>query len=197
MNGRPAGKPRSLPVPCSRKRSPVRMRSTESISGARNIEPTIGSAGRETTSLISFTFQPENALTPSTGKLGGGLGDEFALMPGAVEFNLRRLALTLPAGDRSSAVGRAAHDLVKSALPRMAVGQADDDQAEVHQVGDNREKSRLVAAVLGRARGKGAAHLSYQGAGHPQLLRLLPEAPHGRGHAAEPSRRADDDRVIR
>src|SRR3984957_13758419 len=137
MNGRPAGKPRSLPVPCSRKRSPVRMRSTESISGARNIEPTIGSAGRETTSLISFTFQPKNALTPSTGKLGGGLGDELALMPRPVELDLRRVALTLRAGNRRCAVGRAADDFVKRALPRMAVGQADNDQAEVHQVGDD------------------------------------------------------------
>src|SRR5277367_5095390 len=100
MNGRPAGKPSSLPVPCSRKRSPVRMRSTESISGARNIEPTIGSAGREATSLIIVTFQRENALTASTGELGGGLGDEFALMPRAVEFDLRRLALTLRACNR-------------------------------------------------------------------------------------------------
>src|SRR5277367_3995250 len=110
MNGRPAGKPSSLPVPCSRKRSPVRMRNTESISGARNIEPTIGSAGRETTSLIRFTFQPENALTPSTGELGGGLGDQLALMPRAVEFELGRLALTLSASDCSRAVRRAAHD---------------------------------------------------------------------------------------
>src|SRR5580692_6755356 len=169
MNGMPAGKPRSLPVPCSRKRSPVRMRSTESISGARNIEPTIGSAGRETTSLISFTFQPENALTPSTGKLGGGLGDEFALMPRAVEFDFRRMALTLRAGNRRCAVGRAAHDFVERALPRMAIGQTDDDQAEVHQVGDDGEKGHLIAAVLGGARGECAADFSQQGAGHPQL----------------------------
>src|ERR1700722_18300010 len=160
MNGRPAGKPRSLPVPCSRKRSPVRMRSTESISGARNIEPTIGSAGRETTSLISFTFQPENALTPSTGELGGGLGDEIALMPRAVEFDFRRMALTLRAGNRRCAVGRATHDFVERALARVAVGQADDDQAEVHQVGDDGEKGHLVAAVLGLPRVKGAADFS-------------------------------------
>src|ERR1700722_2484275 len=151
MNGRPAGKPRSLPVPCSRKRSPVRMRSTESISGGRNIEPTIGSAGRETTSLISFAFQPENALTPSTGELGGGLGDELALMPRAVQFDLRRLALTLRAGNRRGAVRRAADNLDERALPCVAVGQADDDQAEVHQVGDDGEEGCLVAAVLGRA----------------------------------------------
>src|ERR1700722_7686113 len=104
------------------------MRSTESISGARNIEPTIGSAGRETTSLISFAFQPENALTPSTGELGCGLGDQLALMPGAVQFDLRRLALPLRAGDRCRTVGRAAHNFVERALPRMAVGQADNDQ---------------------------------------------------------------------
>src|ERR1700733_1233690 len=160
MNGRPAGKPRSLPVPCSRKRSPVRMRSTESISGARNIEPTIGSAGRETTSLISFTFQPKNALTPSTGKLGGGLGDQLALMPGAVEFDLGRLALALPAGDCGCAIRRAADDLVERALPRVAVGQADDDEAEVQEVGDDREERRLIAAMLRRSRSERATHFS-------------------------------------
>src|ERR1700722_6603271 len=144
INGRPAGKPSSLPVPCSRKRSPVSMRSTESISGARKIEPTIGSAGRETASLISFTFQPENGLLPhpfrsaplwpSTKELGGGLGDQLTLMPRAVEFDFRRMALTLRAGNRRCAVGRATHDFVERALPRMAVGQAGDDQAEGSQV---------------------------------------------------------------
>src|SRR4029077_5936195 len=168
MNGRPAGKPSSLPVPCSRRRSPVRMRSTESISGARNIEPTIGIAGRETTSLISFTFQIENGLLPltplrsaplrpSTEKLRRDLGDELPLMPGAVEFDLRRLALALGACDCGCAVGRSADDLVERHLAGMALRQADDDQAEVHQVGDDREKGGFVAAVLRRARGEGAA----------------------------------------
>src|ERR1700691_4699335 len=117
-------------------------------------------------------------------------------MARAVEFDLRRMALTLRAGDRRCAVRRAAHDFFKRALPSVAVGQADDDQAEVHEVGDDREKGRLVAAMLCRARSEGTAHLSYQSAGHPQLPRLLPEASHRRGHTAEASRRADDDRVI-
>src|SRR5690242_13466606 len=113
-------------------------------------------------------------------------------MPGAVEFDLRRLALPLRARDRCRAVGRAAHDFVERALPRVAVGQADNDQAEVQEVGDDGEKGCLVTAMLGRARGEGATYLSYQGSCHPQLTGLLPEAAHCRGHTAKARGRADD-----
>ena len=58
------------------------------------------------------------------------------------------------------------------------------------------EERRLVAAVLRRAGGEGAAHLSNQGAAQPQSPGLLPEAAHRGGHAPEAGRRPDDDRVV-
>jgi hypothetical protein len=58
------------------------------------------------------------------------------------------------------------------------------------------KQRRFVAAVLGRARGKGAANLSVQGAAHPQCTRPFQEAAHCRRHATETSGRADCDRVI-
>ena len=99
--------------------------------------------------------RPPSRAQTSRLELGRRLGDEFALMAGALEFNLARMPLALSAGDRRRAVGRAAHDLLERHLACVAVGQADDHQAEMQQVGDDREQRRLVAAMLARARGEG------------------------------------------
>ena len=109
---------------------------------------------------------------------------------------LGRLTLPLRAGDRRRAVRRSADDFVEGHLAGVAIGQTDDDHAEMHQVGDDGEEGRFVAAMLRRARGKGPSGLANQCSAHPQSARLLPEASHRRGHAAESRRRADYDRVV-
>src|ERR1700722_16386940 len=199
MNGRPAGKPKSLPVPCSRNASPAAMRSSERACGASHavLSAETPERGRTLLMAVAFFELVEWLLTPDLSEeLGGGLGDQLALVPRAVEFDLGRLALALPARDCGCAIRRTADDLVKRALPRVAIGQADDDQAEMEEVRDDRQERHLVAAMLRRSRGERAAHLSNQRAAQPQLAALLPETAHGRGHAAETCRRAHDDRVI-
>ena len=53
-----------------------------------------------------------------------------------------------------------------------------------------------LAAVLGGGGREGAAHLAVERAPRPQPARLVEEAGHLRGQAAEAGRAADDDRVV-
>src|ERR1700729_609894 len=124
MNGRPAGKPISLPVPCSRNASPAAMRSSERACGASHAVFSAETVERGRTLLIVIAFC---GLVEWCGRapglsreLGGDLGDELALMPGAVEFDLARLALPLSARDGRCAVGRPADDLVQRHHARVA-----------------------------------------------------------------------------
>ncbi len=66
----------------------------------------------------------------------------------------------------------------------------------MQEVGDDREQRGLLAAVLGRARGKGAADLAVQCALHPEPASLVEEIRHLRRHAAEARAGTDDDGVV-
>jgi hypothetical protein len=84
----------------------------------------------------------------------------FICVSRAIELQFGRLALSLRAGDGRRAVRRFPDNLVKSHLPDVGyLRQADDDHAEVKEIGDDRKQRRFVAAVLCRARGEGAADL--------------------------------------
>lgn len=61
-------------------------------------------------------------LRPSTGELGGGLGDQLALMPRSIQLDLGRLALALRSSDSGRALRRAADDLVQRHLAGVAIG---------------------------------------------------------------------------
>src|SRR3984957_9789487 len=110
------------------------------------------------------------------------LRDHASLIARAGEFVVGGLAAAVAAGDRGGAIGRAAGDVIELHLAGEAVVQADDGHAEMQQVGDDREKRGLLAAVLGRGRGKGAADLAVQRALHPEAAGLVEEIRHLRGH---------------
>ena len=93
-------------------------------------------------------------------ELLGGLRDRAPLIARAGELVFGRLAAAVAAGDRGCAIGRAAGDFVELHLAGKAVVEPDDGQAEMQEVGDDREQRGLLAAVLGRGRGKGAADLA-------------------------------------
>src|SRR5260370_16118941 len=86
-----------------------------------------------------------------------GLWDHASLIARASQLVVAWLAAAVAAGDRGRAVGRAAGDLVELHLAGKAVIQPDDGQAEMQEVGDDREQRGLLAAVLGRGRAQGAA----------------------------------------
>jgi DNA invertase Pin-like site-specific DNA recombinase len=50
-----------------------------------------------------------------------------------------RKALSLPAGDGRRPIGRPPDNLVESHLAGVAIGQTDNDHAEMHKVGDDRK----------------------------------------------------------
>src|SRR4051794_5047140 len=113
----------------------------------------------------------------------GDLSDEPALEPGCVELVLRRLTLALAAGDRRRAVRRAADDLVERHLALIRIGQPDDHQAEMEEIGDAGEQRRLLAAVLRRGRRHDAADLAVERAARPEAARLVEKVRHLRAHA--------------
>src|SRR5271170_6481577 len=132
----------------------------------------------------------------SSRELSRGLRDERALILGAVQFDLAGLAFAFGAGDRGGAIGSPADDLVERHLSGVAVGQADDHEAEVHEIGYDRDQRHLISAVLRSARRECAPDLANHGAAHPKSAGLLPEASHRRRHPAKAGRRPDDDRVV-
>src|ERR1700687_5013619 len=107
-----------------------------------------------------------------------GLRDHVSLIARAREFVLARLAAAVAAGERGRAIGRAAGNLVELHLARKAVIQADDGHAEMQQVGDDRKQRGLLAAVLARGRGEGAAALAVPRAFHPEAAGLVEEVRH-------------------
>ena len=129
-------------------------------------------------------------------ELLGGLRNELTLKPRPVELIRARLALPLATRDGGRTIGTAARDLIELHLALKAVGQADNHQAQVQQVGDDREEGRFLATVLGCRRGKGAAHFSVQRAFHPQTAGLIQEGGHLRRHPSEARWSTDDDGVV-
>src|SRR5467141_11467 len=107
-----------------------------------------------------------------------GLCDHASLIARARELVVAWLAAAVAAGDRGRAVGRAAGDFVELHLAGEAVIQPDYGQAEMQEVGDDREQRGLLAAVLGRGRAKGAADLAVQRAFHPEAAGLVEEVRH-------------------
>jgi len=83
-------------------------------------------------------------------KLLRGLCDGAALIARACELVFRWLAAAIAAGNGGGAVGRAAGHFIEFHLAGKTVVQADDDHAEVQQVGDDRKQRGLLAAVLSR-----------------------------------------------
>jgi hypothetical protein len=77
-------------------------------------------------------------------------GDQPALVTGARQFDLGGLARAIAAGDGCRSVWGAADDFAQGHLPLAAVWKPDDGHTEVQQVGDDREQSRFLAAVLSR-----------------------------------------------
>src|SRR5690606_37271571 len=132
----------------------------------------------------------------STEQPGGDFSNVAPLDPGAAEFDPRRLPGTIAGGDRGGPVRAAAGDFLERILALEAVGQADGDQAEVHQVGQDGEQGHLLTTVLGSGRGERTAHLPVQGARGPQAATLVEEVGHLRSHPAEAGTAADDDRVV-
>ena len=66
----------------------------------------------------------------------------------------------------------------------------------MQEVGDDGEQCRLLAAVLGRGGGEGAADLAVQCASRPEAAGLVEKIRHLRGHPAEARAGADDDGVV-
>ena len=124
------------------------------------------------------------------------MSDQGTLVARAVQVDGRRLALSLAAGDGGRTIGRAACDLVQRHLATEAVGQADDHQAQMQQIGDQRKQRGFLPAMLGRAGGEGAADFAVQRAAGPKRPCPIHESGHLGGHAAIAGRGADDDRVI-
>ena len=61
-------------------------------------------------------------------------------------------------------------------LASEAIVQADNGQAEMQQVGDDREERRLLAAMLGGGRGEGPADLAVErAAGSRGAMLFRPE----------------------
>src|SRR5208337_3789058 len=111
------------------------MRSADSSTGIGSAELSAAGIERGKTLLMGSPLTSgqlrawTTALRRSLGRqLRGDLGDQLALVPSAVEFELGRLALALPTGDRRCAVGRSADDFVEGHLADVAIGEADDDQ---------------------------------------------------------------------
>ena len=93
-----------------------------------------GSLGDEFDSGL-FGYDPKGGnLDRSRRELRGSLGDEFALVSRAVEFELARLTLALGARDCCGPIRRATDDFLERHLSGMAVGQTYNDHAEVHEV---------------------------------------------------------------
>src|SRR5579863_6078690 len=95
--------------------------------------------------------------TASAVQLLRSLCNGATLIARACEFVFGWLAAAVAAGDRGGAVGRAARHFVEFHLAAKTIVHADDDHAEMQEVGDDREQRRLLAAMLGRGRGEGAA----------------------------------------
>src|ERR1044072_4484530 len=126
-------------------------------------------------------------------ELRSGLGDAAALVACAVELARAWHAATGAVGDRGRAIGRSALDLVHPALALEAIVEPDDGQAEVQQVGDDREERGLLPAMLGRGRGERAADLAVERAGDPQPAGAVPEARHLARHPPEARPRGHDE----
>src|SRR5882757_6436935 len=107
-----------------------------------------------------------------------------------------RLPLAAAARDRCRAIGCAAGYFIDGHLSLVAVGQADDQHAEMHQVGNDREEGGLVAAVLSRTGGEGGTDLADELAAGPVTSSLLPEIRHLRGDPAKAGRRAHDEGIV-
>ncbi len=60
-------------------------------------------------------------------------------MPRAGQIDFGRLPRAITARDRAGAIGRTADDFTDIHLALMAVGQADNGETEVQQVGDDGE----------------------------------------------------------
>src|SRR5438552_14198392 len=125
-----------------------------------------------------------------------GLRDHTSLITPARQFVFAGLAAAVAAGDRGGAIGRAAGDFIELHLAGKTVVEADDRHAKVQLVGDDRKQRGLLAAMLGRARGEGAADLAVQGALGPEAAGLIEEVRHLRRHPAEARAGADDDGVV-
>jgi Domain of unknown function (DUF3459) len=123
-------------------------------------------------------------------------GDDCTLMARAFEFDRAGLARTVATRDCRCAVRCAADDFRQRHLTLVAVGQADDDQAEVQQVGDDREERRFVAAVLGRAGGERGADFPVESPARPEAATLIEKRGHLRSHATEARSGSDHDRVV-
>src|SRR5690606_10545372 len=157
----------------------------------------------EAASGVAASRQPiENATNLmrvrlwSTEQFGGDLGDVAPLEPGPVTFNPRRLPGTVARGNGRGPIRAAPGDFLERVLALEAVGQADRDQSEVHQVGKDGEQGHFLSAVLGCGRGECTADLPIEGTRCPQAATLVEEIGHLRRHAAETRAAADDDRVV-
>src|SRR5688572_29170989 len=90
-------------------------------------------------------------------ELRGDLGDVAALVARALELVGARLARAVSAGDGAGAIRRAAADLPHLCVARPGIRQADDDHAMVQQGRVDGGDGHLLAAMLARRRGEGAA----------------------------------------
>src|ERR1700721_1320081 len=134
--------------------------------------------------------------TPKREQFLRGRRDHFSLVRRPRQVERARLALTCAARHRGRSIGAAADDFVESHLSLMAVRQADDGHAEMHEIGNDREQSHFLAAMLSCGRRECPADFAVQGAAHPQAAGLIEKARHLRGDAAEARRGADHDGVV-
>src|SRR3989344_8399353 len=78
----------------------------------------------------------------------GVLGDVLALEAGAVQVDLAGHARAVALGQGGGAIGAAADDLVHIHLALEGIGQADHDQAVMHQGLNQAHQGGFLAAVL-------------------------------------------------
>src|ERR1700733_9993818 len=116
--------------------------------------------------------------TASAVQLLGGLRNGAALIARACEFVLGGLTAAVGAGDRRGAIWRAAGHFIEFHLAAKSIVHADDDHAEMQEVGDDREQRGFLAAVLGRGRGEGAADFAVQRALGPETAGLIEKVGH-------------------
>lgn len=80
-------------------------------------------------------------------------------MTGALQLNGTRLALALASGNRRRTVRAAPDDLVQGHLALVAVGQANDNHAEMEKIRNDREQGDFLPSMLCRSRCKGTPTL--------------------------------------
>ncbi len=102
-------------------------------------------------------------------------GDAASLVACAFQVDLARPAAAVWVGHGGRTIRSAAHDVLVVHLAGVPVIESDNRHAEMQQIGDDREESGFLPAMLRAARGEGTPHIAVKGTAHPQSVGLVEE----------------------